>query len=87
MAGPSGDRLIRVDMTKLEATTEIVDFPDDWKLLGGRALSARILLEECDATGCDPARARQRAGDGAGRALGTAWPPPPAASPSVARAR
>jgi len=51
MAGPSGDRLIRVDMTNLTASTE--PYPEAWKLLGGRALSARILLEECDAT-CDP---------------------------------
>ena len=45
------DQLIRVDMTALTATTE--PFPEHWKLLGGRALSARILLEECDPT-CDP---------------------------------
>jgi aldehyde:ferredoxin oxidoreductase len=31
----------------------IEPYPDEWKLLGGRALSARILLEECDPT-CDP---------------------------------
>ncbi len=51
MAGPSGDRLIRVDMTN--QTVAIDAFPEEWKLLGGRGLSARILLEECDA-GCDP---------------------------------
>ena len=51
MGGPTGDRLIRVDMTNQTATTEA--FPEEWKLLGGRALSARILLQECDAT-CDP---------------------------------
>ncbi len=51
MGGPTGDRLIRVDMTTQTATTEA--FPEEWKLLGGRALSARILLEECDPT-CDP---------------------------------
>jgi aldehyde:ferredoxin oxidoreductase len=51
MAGPSGDRLIRVDMTNQTAAVE--DFPEDWKLLGGRALSARILVSECD-PGCDP---------------------------------
>jgi len=49
--GPTGDRMIRVDMT--HQTAEIVDFPDEWKLLGGRALSAKILLAECD-PGCDP---------------------------------
>ena len=46
MSGPTGDRMIRVDMT--QQTAQIVPFPDAWKLLGGRALSARILLEECD---------------------------------------
>jgi aldehyde:ferredoxin oxidoreductase len=51
MGGPTGDRMIRVDMTA--QTAEVVPFPDAWKLLGGRALSARILLEECDPT-CDP---------------------------------
>ncbi len=50
-SGPQGDRLIRVDMTTQTATTE--PYPDAWKLLGGRALSARILLEECDPS-CDP---------------------------------
>jgi aldehyde:ferredoxin oxidoreductase len=50
MGGPTGDRLIRVDMTNQTATTEA--FPEEWKLLGGRALSARILLQECDPT-CD----------------------------------
>jgi aldehyde:ferredoxin oxidoreductase len=51
MSGPSGDRLIRVDMTN--QTVNIVPFPDEWKLLGGRALSAKILLAECDPE-CDP---------------------------------
>ena len=51
MSGPTGDRMIRVDMTN--QTVNIEPFPDDWKLLGGRALSARILLSECDAS-CDP---------------------------------
>ena len=45
------DQILRVDMTNLTAKTE--PFPDKWKLLGGRALSARILLEECDPA-CDP---------------------------------
>ena len=44
--GPTGDRMIRVDMTN--QTAETVDFPEEWKLLGGRALSAKILLAECD---------------------------------------
>ncbi len=51
MSGPTGDRMIRVDMT--HQTAEIVDFPDEWKLLGGRARSAKILLKECDPS-CDP---------------------------------
>lgn len=50
-ASSSGDQLIRVDMTTQRAWAE--PFPDDWKLLGGRALSARILLGECDPK-CDP---------------------------------
>ena len=37
MSGPTGDRMIRVDMTN--QTAEVVPFPDDWKLLGGRSLS------------------------------------------------
>jgi aldehyde:ferredoxin oxidoreductase len=36
-----------------EQTVSIEPFPAEWKLLGGRALSARILLKECDPT-CDP---------------------------------
>jgi aldehyde:ferredoxin oxidoreductase len=48
---PDGDQLIRVDMTTQRAWAE--PFPEAWKLLGGRALSARILLEECDPK-CDP---------------------------------
>lgn len=49
--GATGDRLIRVDMTN--QTVAVEPYPEEWKLLGGRALSARVLLEECDA-GCDP---------------------------------
>lgn len=45
------DRLIRVDMTDQSVTIE--SFPEKWKYLGGRSLSAKILLEECDPT-CDP---------------------------------
>ena len=51
MAGPEGDRLLRVDMTAQTATFE--PYPDEWKLLGGRGLSAKILTKECDPT-CDP---------------------------------
>ncbi len=49
--GPTGDRIIYLDMTS--QSVEIRDFPAEWKLLGGRALSAKILLAECDPT-CDP---------------------------------
>ena len=47
----TNERLIRVDMSN--QTVKIEPFPEKWKLLGGRALSARILLEECDPN-CDP---------------------------------
>ena len=42
-SGPIGDRLLCVDMTRGIATYE--DFPEDWNLLGGRALLAKILLQ------------------------------------------
>jgi aldehyde:ferredoxin oxidoreductase len=48
---PAPEWLLRVDMTRQQVEKQ--PFPQDWSLLGGRALSARILLEECDAT-CDP---------------------------------
>src|SRR3990172_3100618 len=48
---PEGDRILRIDMT--EQTASFDDFPAEWKLLGGRALSAKILLNECDPK-CDP---------------------------------
>src|SRR3990172_5835309 len=51
MAETNGDRILRVDMTTQTASFD--EFPPDRKLLGGRALSARILLEQCDPT-CDP---------------------------------
>jgi aldehyde:ferredoxin oxidoreductase len=51
MGGPAGDKLIRVDMS--DQSVQIDDYPEEWKLLGGRALSAKILLAECDPT-CDP---------------------------------
>ena len=47
----SEDKIIRVDMTNQTASVEA--FPDRWQWLGGRALSARILLEEC-AAACEP---------------------------------
>ena len=51
MAAPDGDRILRVDMTTEAASFD--EFPADRKLLGGRALSAKILSEECDPA-CDP---------------------------------
>jgi aldehyde:ferredoxin oxidoreductase len=51
MTDSHGDQLIRVDMN--DQTVSIEPYPEAWKLLGGRALSARILLEECDPE-CDP---------------------------------
>jgi aldehyde:ferredoxin oxidoreductase len=45
------DKLLRVNMTELTAREE--PFPDEWMFLGGRALSAKILLKEVDPT-CDP---------------------------------
>ncbi len=54
MSGPVLNKLIRVDMST--ETARVEEFPEAWRLLGGRALSARILLEECDAQ-CDPLEA------------------------------
>jgi aldehyde:ferredoxin oxidoreductase len=45
------DKLLRVNMTDLTVKEE--PFPEAWTYLGGRALSAKILLEEVDPT-CDP---------------------------------
>jgi len=50
MSGPTGDRIIRVDMT--QQSVSIDPLPDEWKLWGGRGLSAKILLAECDPA-CD----------------------------------
>ena len=51
MAGPEGDRLLIVNMT--DQTHSYEPFPEEWKLLGGRGLSAKILTRDCDPT-CDP---------------------------------
>lgn len=51
MAAAIQQRMIYVDMR--DRSVEIRDYPVEWKLLGGRALTARILTEECDPT-CDP---------------------------------
>jgi aldehyde:ferredoxin oxidoreductase len=47
----SEDRILRVDMTTGE--THFEPYPEAWRLLGGRSLSARALVEECDPN-CDP---------------------------------
>src|SRR5512147_2496127 len=45
------DKLLRVNMSDLTVKDE--PFPEEWTYLGGRGLSAKILLKEVDAT-CDP---------------------------------
>lgn len=45
------DKLLRVNMSDLTVKDE--PFPAEWTFLGGRALSAKILLKEVDPT-CDP---------------------------------
>jgi aldehyde:ferredoxin oxidoreductase len=45
------EKVLRVNMTDLTVTEE--PYPEEWKLLGGRALSAKILLKEVDPK-CDP---------------------------------
>ena len=47
----NGDVVVRVDMTR--AAIRVERFPDEWMLLGGRALSAKILLDTVDPK-CDP---------------------------------
>ncbi|GIW45482.1 MAG: aldehyde ferredoxin oxidoreductase [Candidatus Binatia bacterium] len=45
------EKLLRVNMTDLTWKEE--PFPEDWKFIGGRGLSAKILLKEVDPR-CDP---------------------------------
>ena len=45
------DKILRVNMTDL--TVKEDPYPEEWQLLGGRALSAKILLKEVDPK-CDP---------------------------------
>jgi aldehyde:ferredoxin oxidoreductase len=47
----ANDRILRVDLST--QTLRFEPFPAHWQLLGGRALGARMLLEECDPR-CDP---------------------------------
>ena len=51
MAATDGDRIIHVDMS--DQSVSVKDFPVEWQLLGGRALSAKIMHAECDPS-CDP---------------------------------
>ena len=37
-------KLLRINMSSLETTYE--DLPEEWKILGGRGLSAQILTKE-----------------------------------------
>ena len=46
MPGPEGDKVIRVNMS--DQSVAIEDFPEEWKYQGGRSLSAKILLRDCD---------------------------------------
>ena len=48
---PNENKIVRVDMSS--GNIEVSEYPEQWKLLGGRALLSRILLEECDPI-CDP---------------------------------
>lgn len=45
------DKILRIDMTNLKVSDE--PYPEEWNLLGGRALSAKIMLKEVDPA-CDP---------------------------------
>ncbi|MBT7952951.1 MAG: aldehyde ferredoxin oxidoreductase, partial [Gammaproteobacteria bacterium] len=45
------DKIIRLNMTDLSIAIEA--YPDEWRYQGGRTLSAKILLNECDPM-CDP---------------------------------
>lgn len=47
----NGDVVVRVDMTR--GAIEVTPFLQEWQLLGGRALTARILCETVDPA-CDP---------------------------------
>ena len=70
-SGPTGDRLIRVDMTRQTVTTRAL--PRRVEAPRGRALSARILLSECDPK-CDPLGPGQRPVMAPGVVSGTVAP-------------
>ncbi|MDH5673054.1 MAG: hypothetical protein OEZ06_12940 [Myxococcales bacterium] len=65
------EKMMRVDMGDQSVTVE--DFPTEWRLLGGRALSAKILLAECD-PGCEPLSADNVLVFAPGTLTGTAAP-------------
>ena len=46
-----GDKIVHVDMTKLSVSSE--NLPKEWELLGGRGLSAKILLRDLKNAKCD----------------------------------
>jgi aldehyde:ferredoxin oxidoreductase len=51
-----GDKIVHVDMTNMSVSSE--NLPKEWELLGGRGLSAKILLRDlknpkCDALGAE----------------------------------
>jgi len=47
-----GDKLVHVDMSAMSVRTE--PLPKEWELLGGRGLSAKIMLRECKNPKCSP---------------------------------
>ena len=65
------DRVLRVDMTSL--TTAFEPYPEAWKLLGGRSLTARVLIEQCAPT-CDALGAENTLVIAPGVLSGTAVP-------------
>lgn len=66
-----GEILVRVDMTHGEIRVE--PFPEEWMLLGGRALCTRILTREVDPR-CDPLGAQNKLVIAPGLLTGTAAP-------------
>ncbi len=67
----TGERIIRINMSDQSVAIEAM--PGEWKLLGGRALSARILRSECDPS-CDPLGAEAVLVLAPGALAGTAAP-------------
>jgi aldehyde:ferredoxin oxidoreductase len=47
-----GDKIVHVDMTNMSVSNE--NLPAEWELLGGRGLSAKILLRDLSNAKCDP---------------------------------